>query len=73
MAKIEGYSGICRQCFCPIRTGEETQLRPGGLTFHRKCVQEHQDGHYIKLELHKADLQKKKEAQRATADQSRAH
>jgi len=74
MAKIEGYSGICRQCFCPIKIGDEMQLRPGGPLFHRKCVQEHPDGHYVKLELRKAARQRQKEeAQCTTADQSRAH
>lgn len=54
---IPGYSGICRCCFQPIRCGEETQLRPGGLLFHRRCVDNNPGSHYVALERRRAARQ----------------
>lgn len=48
---IEGYEGICRECFCPVSDGEGTRLRDGGMLFHKKCVDNPPNsGYYIKLE-----------------------
>lgn len=48
--KVEGYCGICACCFEPIEDGEMVTLREGGRHFHKKCVEEHPNDYYIKLE-----------------------
>lgn len=52
--QIPGYSGICRCCFNPIKSGEETRLREDGLLFHRQCVESHPGNYYVKLERRRA-------------------
>lgn len=48
--KIENYSGICRACMCPINTGDEISLHHEEVLFHKLCVKNHPDSHYIALE-----------------------
>lgn len=37
--KIEGYVGICRICFEPIKEGEEMICSDKGYYFHCHCVE----------------------------------
>ena len=55
---IPGYEGICRECFCPIKTGEGFRFRDKGLLFHTRCVDEHPNGYYIKLERRRVNRSK---------------
>ena len=53
--QIQGYTGICRICFEPVKTGEEYRVHPAGLTFHSKCAEEKPNSHYLKLERKRAE------------------
>ena len=57
---VPSYSGICRCCFEPIATGQETRLRPEGLLFHSTCVEKHPDSYYIVLERRRFSRQQRK-------------
>lgn len=48
--KVEGYVGICAECFEPIKKGEEFSFRSEGRKFHRRCVDDRPNGYYVALE-----------------------
>jgi hypothetical protein len=51
---VEGYAGICCQCFCPIENQDLFRVCEGGRKFHRKCVEEHPNGYYVRIEKRRA-------------------
>jgi hypothetical protein len=58
--KIEGYSGICRICFEPVKDGSEYRVHPAGMTFHTKCAEEKPNSYYLRLEQRRAKREKVK-------------
>ncbi len=48
------YIGICCVCFKPIKEDEAIQLREDGPSFHKECVEQHPDNHYVRLEKNKS-------------------
>lgn len=41
-------------CFKPIKEDEAIQLREDGPSFHKECVEQHPDNHYVRLEKNKS-------------------
>lgn len=48
--KIDGYIGICRVCFEPVKEGTEITVREGGLPFHKYCSENKPNSYYLALE-----------------------
>jgi len=61
---VDGYAGICCCCFEPIKTGEMTQIREGGRKFHTKCIEEHPDSYYVKVEKRIAKREEKQKCKK---------
>jgi len=56
--KIEGYVGICRVCFEPIKEGSEIQFREKGSFFHRLCAEKNPNSYYLALERIRGQFEK---------------
>ncbi len=56
--KIYGYSGICACCFEPIENGELFRFRENVRNFHKKCIEEHPNDYYVKLERRRSKIRK---------------
>lgn len=59
--KIQGYCGICANCFAPIEEGQAVQIRENGRRFHKACALDTLN-YYVKLEYQALRREEKKRA-----------